>query len=158
MKSTLGERLIDAMNGPPKVSGRELAKACGVAAPSVSGWRTGSSKSLEGSNLLAAAKRLGVRPEWLADGVGPKYHDKTTSTKPSELSQGVTDLRRKLTLAQLLEGLSDYLVEMDMDDRRSAVRQIAELADTPQRHAKIAASITAMAPPAAFQVEKRKKG
>lgn len=77
MKSTLAERLIDAMNGPPKVSGVALAKACGVAPPSVSGWRTGDSKSLAGSNLLAAAKYLGVRPEWLADGVGPKYADKS---------------------------------------------------------------------------------
>lgn len=72
MKSTLAERLKEAMAGPPKVSGVALAEACGVAPPSVSGWRTGDSKSLEGSNLLAAAKFLGVRPEWLADGIGPK--------------------------------------------------------------------------------------
>jgi len=75
MKSTLAERLKEAMAGPPKISGITLAKACGVAPPSVSGWRTGDSKSLEGSNLLAAAKCLGVRPEWLADGTGPMRPD-----------------------------------------------------------------------------------
>lgn len=73
MKTTLSERLREAMAGPPKVSGVQLAEACGVAPPSVSAWRTGDSKSLSGSNLLAAAKKLGVRPEWLADGVGPKH-------------------------------------------------------------------------------------
>lgn len=78
MKTTLSERLCEAMAGPPKVSGVQLAKACGVAPPSVSAWRTGESKSLSGSNLLAAAKRLGVRPEWLADGLGPKHDNDPT--------------------------------------------------------------------------------
>lgn len=76
MKTTLSERLREAMVGPPKVTGVQLAAACGVAPPSVSAWRTGDSKTLSASNLLAAAKRLGVRPEWLADGIGPKHmHD-----------------------------------------------------------------------------------
>ena len=73
MKTTLAERLKEAMIGPPQVSGVALAQACGVKPPSVSGWRTGDSKTLEGHNLLAAAKYLRVRPEWLADGVGPKH-------------------------------------------------------------------------------------
>lgn len=73
MLTTLAERLKDVMRGPPRVTNLALAKACGVTSPSVSGWRTGDSKSLEGSNLLAAAEFLGVRPKWLADGIGPKY-------------------------------------------------------------------------------------
>lgn len=80
MNSTLAERLVEAMKGPPKVSGVALAKACGVKPPSVSGWRTGDSKTLEGSNLLAAAKMLGVRPEWLASGIGPKHPDHEAPT------------------------------------------------------------------------------
>lgn len=72
---TLADRLIDAMKGPPKVTGVALAKACRVAPPSVSGWRTGDSKTLEGSNLLAAAAFLGVNAKWLADGMGPRYPD-----------------------------------------------------------------------------------
>ena len=90
MKSSLAERLIEAMNGPPKVTGVALAKACNVSPPSVSGWRTGDSKTLEGSNLLAAAKFLDVRPEWLAAGVGPKHTDKTDHAKaPNEIRQRV---------------------------------------------------------------------
>ena len=74
--TTLAERLKEAMAGPPKVSGVALAAACGVKPPSVSGWRTGDSKTLEGKNLLAAADKLGVRAKWLADGTGPMRPDK----------------------------------------------------------------------------------
>ncbi|MDF3822364.1 helix-turn-helix transcriptional regulator [Leptospira sp. 96542] len=71
MKSTLSERLREAMNGPPKVTGKELAAACGIKPPSVSGWLSGDTKTIEGKNLLAAARKLGVEPDWLANGKGP---------------------------------------------------------------------------------------
>lgn len=70
MKTTLAERLKIAMKGPPKVTGKALAAACGVKPPSVSDWLTGKTKTIEGGNLLAAAHCLGVRPEWLANGTG----------------------------------------------------------------------------------------
>lgn len=89
MNSTLSERLKEAMKGPPKVSGVDLAKACGVAPPSVSGWRTGDSKEMTAGNLLAAAKRLGVRPEWLADGLGPKYPNKDHQDAQQEVREQV---------------------------------------------------------------------
>lgn len=75
MLTTFAERLKDVMMGPPKITNRALAAACGVSQPSVSEWRTGETKSIEGRNLLAAAEFLGVRPKWLAEGVGPKYPD-----------------------------------------------------------------------------------
>ena len=75
MKSTLKERIIEAMKGPPTVSGVQLARACGISTASVSGWKTGTSKTIEGSNLIAAAKCLRVRPEWLANGIGIKWAD-----------------------------------------------------------------------------------
>ena len=80
METTLAERIIEAMNGPPKVSGVALAQACGITPTSVSDWRLGKSKTIEGSNLLAAATRLGVRPGWLANGVGPKHPDRNTQS------------------------------------------------------------------------------
>jgi transcriptional regulator with XRE-family HTH domain len=70
MQSTLADRLKTAMAGPPKQTGRALAQACGVSPPSVSDWLSGKSKSMEGSNLLAASEFLKVRPKWLAEGVG----------------------------------------------------------------------------------------
>ena len=71
MTSTLASRLKLAMLGPPKISGVALAKACGIAPPSVANWLSGKTKSMEGSNLLAASKRLNVNPDWLADNRGP---------------------------------------------------------------------------------------
>jgi transcriptional regulator with XRE-family HTH domain len=70
--STLAERLSEAMKGPPKVSGATLAKACRVKPPSVSDWLSGKTKTMEGSNLLAAARCLNVDPDWLATGIGTK--------------------------------------------------------------------------------------
>jgi transcriptional regulator with XRE-family HTH domain len=71
MHTTLAERITAAMAGPPKTLGVKLAKACGISAASVSDWKSGKTKTIEGSNLLAAAKCLGIRSDWLADGKGP---------------------------------------------------------------------------------------
>ncbi len=65
----LKNRLKLAMSDP-KVSGAALARACKVAAPSVSEWLSGETKSLSATNLLAAAKFLNVSPDWLASGIG----------------------------------------------------------------------------------------
>lgn len=90
MKSTLKERVIEAMAGPPRVSGIELAAACGLSPASISDWKTGKTKTIEGSNLIAASKRLGVRPEWLANGIGPKFHDTKWQEQPA-INQTVID-------------------------------------------------------------------
>lgn len=123
MKSTLAERLVEAMNGPPKVTGVALAKACGVKPPSVSGWRTGDSKSLEGSNLLAAAKFLRVRPEWLADGIGPKHNNKADHVGPTnEIRQGVAGyiLPNAITDTFILEAIR-ILTSLKKNQREGAV-------------------------------------
>ncbi len=75
MKTTLAERVKIAMNGPPKVPGKALAAACGIAAPSVSDWRSGKTQTIEGANLIRASEFLGVRAKWLAEGVGPMRED-----------------------------------------------------------------------------------
>ena len=73
MQSTLAERLKEAMHArQKKVTGKALAQACGVAAPSVSDWVNGETKSLDGVNLVTAAEFLGVNPKWLATGLGPR--------------------------------------------------------------------------------------
>ncbi|MDE1905963.1 MAG: hypothetical protein KGH75_05875 [Rhodospirillales bacterium] len=83
MTTTLAERFkvaiaeatkIEAMKpvgGRRKINIRQLAKACGVQYPSAHDWTTGKTKSIESENLLAAARFLSVRPDWLAKGVGP---------------------------------------------------------------------------------------
>lgn len=69
---TLAERLKYAMDVLPskKIKGAELAIVVGVKPPSVSDWRSGKSKTMEGENLLRAAKYLSVDPVWLATGKG----------------------------------------------------------------------------------------
>lgn len=75
MNTTLQERLALAMAGPPKIKQVELAAACGIRAPSVNDWLTGKSKRMDGVHLIKASEFLGVRPKWLALGVGPMKED-----------------------------------------------------------------------------------
>lgn len=68
---TLGERIKYARKRlVPKMTQEALAKACGVSREAVSQWESGSSKSLTGENLVAAAKALQVRVEWLLNESG----------------------------------------------------------------------------------------
>ncbi|GAA5786112.1 S24 family peptidase [Chitiniphilus shinanonensis] len=48
-----------------------LARQVGVSSVAVNKWFNGGTTSLEGENLLKAARALRVRPEWLAAGRGP---------------------------------------------------------------------------------------
>jgi hypothetical protein len=69
--NTLGERIAKAMASTPGKTQAGLARACGIRPPSVSGWLTGKSKSIDGTNLIKASEYLGVRSKWLATGLGP---------------------------------------------------------------------------------------
>ncbi len=59
------------MREASNVNKADIARAAGIRAPSVSDWFSGKTKTIEGANLLAAARVLGVRPDWLATGRGP---------------------------------------------------------------------------------------
>ena len=71
MSSTLAERVSLALAGPPRRTQKALADACGVKPPSVNGWVSGQSQSIEGANLVRAAAFLQVNPRWLSEGIGP---------------------------------------------------------------------------------------
>lgn len=85
---TLADRIKAGM-AHSGISQAELARACGVKPPSVSGWLNGKSKFLRGENLLKAARALKVDQDWLATGkgrmameeVGEDSADVTTLTK-----------------------------------------------------------------------------
>jgi hypothetical protein len=69
--STLRERITLALEShPAKPKQADLARACGVASPSVTAWFTGDTKTMKGETLLKAARFLCVRPEWLQTGAG----------------------------------------------------------------------------------------
>ncbi len=71
----LAERLRKALTERPEITQADLARACAIKPPSVSDWLNGKTKRLSGSNLLAAARLLGVRPDWLATGKGQMRAD-----------------------------------------------------------------------------------
>lgn len=72
MTSTLKDRLSSLLAGMPRGSQAALARACGIRGPSVSAWLSGHTKTLEGENLLNAARFFNVSPEWLATGRGQR--------------------------------------------------------------------------------------
>ena len=81
--STLKERLQEAM-GEASLNKTALWKGCGLSSGAISHWFNGSTQTLEGKNLLNAAKVLNVDPNWLATGKGKKKKDNSnTSPAPS---------------------------------------------------------------------------
>ncbi len=70
--TTLASRLQAALSTlHPPATQAELAKACGVSAPSVSDWFSGETRALKANSAAKAAAFLQVRLEWLLYGVGP---------------------------------------------------------------------------------------
>lgn len=48
----------------------QLAHACGLKPASVNDWESGKTKTIEGANLLRAARYLQTTPEWIIFGTG----------------------------------------------------------------------------------------
>jgi transcriptional regulator with XRE-family HTH domain len=132
MGKTLKERLEIAMRGPPRVRAIDLARACNVRPPSVSDWLTGKTKRLEGANLLNAAKRLGVTPEWLATGKGPRYLNAPGSKTADNLTANRQTESQPLTIDPDI--LHEALTLLVFDEQtagayppRSQSRRLADL-------------------------------
>lgn len=76
--SSLNERLFERMK-ELGMSQAELARKVDLTKGAVNQWKKGAS-SPNGENLLKVAKALGVTPEWLATGKGPKEAPETRMT------------------------------------------------------------------------------
>jgi phage repressor protein C with HTH and peptisase S24 domain len=105
----LKDRLDRALREKPGATQAGLAKACGVRAPSVHGWLSGTTKTLKGSSLLAAASYLGVNPLWLESGKGSMRPDDSNSMStgiPTELStaESLDEIPTGYVRFPLLEG------------------------------------------------------
>lgn len=120
MQTTLSERLKKAMDGPPRVTGRALAKACSVKPPSVSDWLSGKSKTMEGRNLLAAAEFLRVRAKWLADGIGPMKDEAGNPAKPPEeqVQEGSVAYLPAPKPDRITQELLDLFSQLDAESKR----------------------------------------
>lgn len=87
----LKDRLKLAMDGPPKVQQVDLARAVGVAPPTVNDWLSGKSKSIRGQYLVKVARELGVSPDWLATGRGPMTPSPPVHTERSSNREKVAE-------------------------------------------------------------------
>lgn len=79
--STLRERLALALAKKRGGSQADLARACSVSSASVADWFSGQTKTLKAGSLLAAARYLKVRPEWLQTGLGAMHPDQEPPTE-----------------------------------------------------------------------------
>lgn len=68
---TLGLRLRHARKELRKLTQPQLASAAGIKQPSLSELETGETKEISGPVLIALARALRVRPEWLVTGEEP---------------------------------------------------------------------------------------
>lgn len=80
---TFSDRLKYAMSEMHMSQGA-LAKKAGLAQPTI--WRMVSGKAVGTSRIVDLAEALGVRTEWLANGVEPMYLPRSHQDKHSEVS------------------------------------------------------------------------
>jgi transcriptional regulator with XRE-family HTH domain len=63
--ASVGKRIRHAREDLRKLTQKQLAAAAGIKQPSLSELETGETKEITGAVLIAIAKALRVRPEWL---------------------------------------------------------------------------------------------
>lgn len=129
--TTLQERLHTALklHGSSKAA---LAVAVGAKPPSISAWFSGETKTLEASNLLKAARHLGVSPDWLATGIGPMMlldaaSGEAVNVIPASLS-GVRIPVINYVQAGMWSGVIDGSQHGDADDWLTTDRQFSRSA------------------------------
>ncbi|MFS9419516.1 XRE family transcriptional regulator [Citrobacter sp. C411] len=93
-KTSFSERLNIAMQERGITQGA-LAEAVGMAQPSV--WKLVSGGAKGSRKTVQIAHALGVRPEWLSDGIGPMRADDKLSSIPPESEWGTVDAWDKNT-------------------------------------------------------------
>lgn len=70
--TTLKERMQELTQDLPRGWQAVLARKCGISPPSVAGWLSGATKSIDGKYLLIVADFFQVDPLWLNTGKGTK--------------------------------------------------------------------------------------
>jgi transcriptional regulator with XRE-family HTH domain len=83
--SVLGLRLRYARKELRKLTQPQLAALAGIKQPSLSEIETGETKEVSGPVLIALAKALRVRPEWLVNGDEPVEPNLAATLTPDEV-------------------------------------------------------------------------
>lgn len=89
----IGQLVAEQSKATKKSKGQiiaDLAKHCAIKAPSIYNWLDGTTKNLQGMNLIKTAEFFNVSPAWLNSGKGPKTMLIMRET-PAEYAQGVSD-------------------------------------------------------------------
>ncbi len=125
--STLADRLREALSDTSGATQADLARACGVRAPSVNDWFSGKTKSLRGATLIKAADFLSVHPLWLAEGKGVKrLRNATKETAEDVPTSGRSDWPfRRLPLSRVHQLTPNQLLAIE----DSMIRQVDAFLD-----------------------------
>lgn len=83
-----------------------LARACGISQPSVSQWfnptdSKPATRMIQGDNLIAAARYLGVSPEWIVTGHGPAEASQSVGLDLRTLQTAIVSVKEALRRAEL---------------------------------------------------------
>lgn len=93
----LGDRLRIALKEAGKTQ-QELADYLGISKSAVSAQMLGSTKEISAKNLFRAARFLGVEPEWLGTGKGPRTPGERLATEATEAADlEVRQIVKKIT-------------------------------------------------------------
>ncbi len=75
VKMALHNRINELFTDKPSAKNIELAKFCKVSRATVTDWRNGNTKTINGDNAFSVARFFGANPEWVQNGKGEKYQN-----------------------------------------------------------------------------------
>ena len=100
------QRLADEIK---HIRGEKISRAA------VAKWELGTSKTQKPTNLFAAAKAMGLNPQWVLDGTGDKYTDKIYSSSNITAENVVMSIKPKTRREQRIDEILALLQRIDME-------------------------------------------
>ena len=128
---TLSDRVKSALLFSGK-SQTELARACNITPTSVNNWVSGETKSMKYSTALPAARFLGVRVEWLAEGKGTMSDDQRQEPQPQPVDPGPhRSPIRPQTISEMLENLKEEIAPLPESLKGALAGLVTEYLNSP---------------------------
>lgn len=109
---TLAERVKEAVDAAKNngYSKAQIAQVCGISDKAVYQWINGSTKSIDGKNLVELAAISGYHARWIANEIGPKSDTKAV-TQALELLRKMTPENQAIAVKIIAP-----LVEQNQDE------------------------------------------
>lgn len=134
----ISERLQLLAADLPRGWQADLARHCGVRAPSVNGWLHGITKRMDAEHLFNAADFFKVNPRWLAFGVGPRDLEDDQTAPEERLVPQPPDLEA------LLHSLGTALLAHNRQTRETAGVMLENFARNPEHSGNILQAIVTL--------------